>query len=328
MHITAAIVGIPGPTLEPETAELLRAGRAAGVILFGRNVQTPDQLRALTADLRAVLPERAVLMVDQEGGRVARLRPPHWRAHPSAGRIAALDAETALRAAWLSGALIGLDCAGVGFDVACAPVLDLRIAGMSEVIGDRSFGSAPAIVARLGRAMAEGLLAAGIQPVMKHLPGHGRARVDSHLALPVVDVSIENDLRPFADNADLPWAMTAHILYPALDPLHPATLSRRIIADVIRGAIGFDGVLVSDDLAMQALSGHPADRAVAALEAGCDLAMYCAGDHEATKAVLSACKPLSGEAIRRLDVARGLARRRAITLDAATLAAEREFLLS
>jgi beta-N-acetylhexosaminidase len=328
MHITAAIVGIPGLTLEPETAELLRAFQPAGVILFGRNVQTPEQLRALTADLRAVLPERAVLMVDQEGGRVARLRPPHWRAHPSAGRIAALDPEAGLRAAWLSGALIGLDCADAGFDVACAPVLDLRIEAMSDVIGDRSFGGDPATVARLGRAMAEGLLAAGIQPVMKHLPGHGHARVDSHLALPVVDDSIDDDLRPFAENADLPWAMTAHILYPAMDPLHPATLSKHIVAEIIRGTIGFDGVLVSDDLAMQALSGSPADRAVAALEAGCDLAMYCAGDHEATKAVLSACKPLSGEAIRRLDAARGLARRRAITLDTATLAAERGFLLS
>ena len=144
----------------------------------------------------------------------------------------------------------------------------------------------------------------------------------------MVDDSIDDDLRPFADNADLPWAMTAHILYAGLDPLHPATLSQRIIAEVIRGAIGFDGVLVSDDLAMQALSGAPADRAVAALEAGCDIAMYCAGDIEATRAVLSACRPLSAAAIRRLDAARGLARRRAITLDAVQLAAEREFLLS
>jgi len=328
MHITAAIVGIPGPTLEPETAALLRAHQPAGVILFGRNVQAPDQLRALNADLRGVLPERAVLMVDQEGGRVARLRPPHWRAHPAAGRIAALDAEAGLRVSWLTGALIGLDCANAGFDVACAPVLDLRIDGMSEVIGDRSFGRDPETVAHLGRAMAEGLLAAGVQPVMKHLPGHGRARVDSHLALPVVGDSIEDDLHPFADNADLPWAMTAHILYPALDPLHPATLSKHIIGEIIRGTIGFDGVLVSDDLAMQALSGSPGDLAIAALEAGCDLAMYCAGDHAATAAVLSACKPLTVEAIRRLDAARGLARRRAITLDAATLAAERELLLS
>jgi beta-N-acetylhexosaminidase len=327
MPTLAAIVGIPGPTLDAATAEMFRALPPAGVILFGRNVEDPAQLVALTSALRAVLPEHAVLLVDQEGGRVARLRLPHWRAQPSAGRIAGLyaaDAKAGVRAAWLTGALIGVECAAMGFDVVCAPVLDLLVAGMSDVVGDRSFGADPAKVAALGRAVAEGLLAAGVQPVMKHLPGHGRAKVDSHLALPVISATDLADLLPFQANADLPWAMTAHILYQAWDADRPATLSPRIIAEVIRGSIGFQGVLVSDDLAMQALTGAPDSRALAALEAGCDLAMYCAGDPAGTRAVLRACPALSTAAIQRLRSARELAQAHQIALDAAEMAAERD----
>ncbi len=330
MPITAAIVGIPGPTLDPETADLLRLGRPAGVILFGRNVQDPAQLLALTSALRAVLPDNAILMVDQEGGRVARLRPPHWRGHPAAGVIGALYAnnpQAGLRAAWLTGALIGIDCAEMGLDVVCAPVLDRRLDGRHDVVGDRGYADDPAAVAELGRAMADGLLAAGMQPVMKHMPGHGRARVDSHLSLPVVEDAEPADLVPFARNADLPWGMTAHILFPKLDREFPATLSAGIIASVIRGEIGFDGVLASDDLAMQALSGAPSERAVAALEAGCDVALYCAGDSEGTRAVLAACPDLTDKAIARLGAAQTLARERRIALDAPRLAAERTFLL-
>jgi beta-N-acetylhexosaminidase len=327
MRSPAVIIGIPGPTLDPPTAELLREQRPAGVILFKRNIETPDQLRVLTTHLRRILPAHAVLMVDQEGGRVARLRPPHWREHPSAGKIAALPYDDALRAAWLTGALIGIDCLTAGFDVVCAPVLDLRLAERHDIVGDRSFGADPTIVAELGRAMAEGLLAAGIQPVMKHLPGHGRAQVDSHLALPVIDEDIAEDLNPFVVNADLPWAMTAHILYPALDPIHPATLSAGIIHGTIRGTIRFRGVLVSDDLAMQALSDTPAERAVAALEAGCDLAMYCAGDHAATASVLEACADLTETALHRMNAARRIARDRRIPLDAEELGLERDTLL-
>jgi beta-N-acetylhexosaminidase len=357
----AAIVGIAGPHLAAPEAALFRAHPPAGVILFARNIVDPPQLAALIADLRRALPPNAVLMVDQEGGRVARLRPPHWRAHPPAatlGTLFALSPATALRAAWLTGALIGIDCAAAGFDVAAAPVLDRRLPGAHAVIGDRALAEAPTTVARLGRAVAAGLLAAGIQPVGKHVPGHGRARLDSHLALPTVEANdLDADLLPFALNADLPWAMTAHILYPAWDPTLPATLSPAIIARVIRGRIGFEGVLVTDDLAMRALSayapageapaedapaghalpgdtlghapaGEPADLARQALAAGCDLALYCAGDAAPTAALLTAAPPLTPHATARLAQARALARHRRLPLNAQSLAAERADLLA
>lgn len=326
----AAIVGVAGAELSAAEAALLARHPPAGVILFGRNVRTPDQLQRLTAQLRAALPDAAVLMVDQEGGRVARLRPPHWRAHPAAGVIGALwpdDPEAAMRAAWLTGALIGCEAAAMGFDVVCAPVLDLRRPGASDVVGDRGFSADAQAVAALGGAMAEGLLAAGVQPVMKHLPGHGSALVDSHLALPEVARLQADDLAPFQALRHLPWAMTAHVRYADRDPELPATLSPRIIAEVIRGAIGFAGVLCSDDLAMGALRGDPSARATAALAAGCDLALYCPGDVDGTEAVLRACPRLTDAAQARLAAARALARRRRITLDATTLSAERDALL-
>ncbi len=325
----AAIVGIAGPALTPGEAALFRAHPPAGIILFRRNIQDQAQLRLLTAALRAVLPRDAVLMLDQEGGRVARLRPPHWAAHPPCGAIGALPPARALRAAWLQGAVIGHQCAQAGFDTVCAPVLDRRLPGASDVIGDRAFAESPELVARLARAMAAGLLAAGVQPVGKHAPGHGRASVDSHLALPTVTANdLDADLLPFAANPDLPWLMTAHILYPAWDPTRPATLSPAIIQQLIRGRIAFQGVLVSDDLAMHALEGPPEARATAALEAGCDLALYCPGDPEGTQAVLSAVPPLTQATTARLAAARATAAQRAIPLDAPALAAERAALLA
>jgi beta-N-acetylhexosaminidase len=326
----AAIVGIAGPALTATEAALFADQPPAGVILFRRNVDHPAQLRALTAALHEVLPPGAPILVDQEGGRVARLRPPHWRAHPPAaaiGDLHARDAAAGLRAAWLTGALIGLDCHAAGIDVACAPVLDLRLSGAHDVIGDRAYSPDPDAVAALGRAMAEGLLAAGVQPAGKHAPGHGRARVDSHLALPVVAADIAADLVPFAANADLPWMLTSHIRYPALDPDLPATLSSRIVA-VLRQRVGFAGVLATDDLAMHALSGTPAERAVAALAAGCDVALYCPGDAAGNAAVLAACPPLSQAAVARLAAARSLAAPRWVALDGGALAAERDGLLS
>ena len=286
-------------------------------------MQSPTQLAALTADLRRTLPRGAVLMVDQEGGRVARLRPPHWRAHPPAAAL------RSLRAAWLTGALIGLDCAAAGFDVVAAPVLDLAIPGAHSVIGDRALAGDPSAVARLGRAMAAGLLAAGMQPVAKHSPGHGRASVDSHLSLPRVEANhLDADLLPFALNADLPWAMSAHIVYPAWDAALPATLSPTVIEAIIRGRIGFEGVLVTDDLAMKALTGAPADLALQALAAGCDVALYCSGDLAPTAALLARCPALTEAAAARLRSARTLAARRQLPLDAAALAAERDRLLA
>ncbi len=325
----AAIVGIAGLMLDPAEADRLRTYAPVGVILFGRNVANPGQLAALTAALRAVLPVGGVIMVDQEGGRVARLRPPGWPAHPAAGAIGALHARApaaGLRVAWLTGALIGLDCAAMGFDVVCAPVLDMKVAGASDVVGDRSFGAYPAVVATLGAAVADGLLAAGIQPVMKHMPGHGRAQVDSHNAMPEVAGLLAAELAPFAANRSLPWGMTAHVLYRGCDDL-PASLSPRIITEIIRGRIGFDGVLCSDDLAMHALSGPPAARALACLAAGSDLALYCTGEGTDTASVLEACPPPTPQACHRLAAARALAQSRSIALDAAELAAERAALL-
>jgi beta-N-acetylhexosaminidase len=315
----AAIVGIAGPELLPAEVALFRAHPPAGVILFARNVQDQPQLAALMGNLRRVLPSDAVFMVDQEGGRVARLRPPSWRAHPPAATL------RTLRRAWLNGALIGLDCAEAGFNTVAAPVLDLSILGAHDVIGDRAFAEDPVLIARLARAFADGLLAAGVQPVGKHAPGHGRARIDSHLSLPVVEVNhLDADILPFACNADLPWMMTAHIVYPAFDPALPATLSPAIIQRIIRRRIAFQGVLVTDDLAMKALAGEPADLAIQALAAGCDLALYCSGAYAPTAALLARCPPLSDLASRRLAQARAKAARRRLDLNAGALALERD----
>jgi beta-N-acetylhexosaminidase len=328
----AAIVGIAGPALTAEEAALFRRHPPAGVILFARNIQDLPQLRALMGDLRRVLPLGAVMMVDQEGGRVARLRPPSWRAHPPAADIGALfarDPAAGLRAAWITGALIGLDCRAAGFDVSCAPVLDLRYRGAHDVIGDRAYADTPDAVARLGRAVGQGLLAAGVQPVMKHAPGHGRAHADSHKELPRVEANdLDADILPFARNADMPWAMTAHILYTGLDPSRPATLSPLVIGGILRARMGFRGVVVTDDLAMHALSGEPAALARAALAAGCDVALYCSGEGAPTSALLATCPDLAGDAAARFAAAGSLARRRMVPLDGARLSAERDGLLA
>lgn len=328
----AAIVGIAGPALLADEAALFRAHPPAGIILFARNIEDRAQLARLNAALRHVLPRNAVLMVDQEGGRVARLRPPYWRSHPPAavlGRLFAEKPAAGLRAAFLTGALIGLDCAVGGFDVSAAPVLDVIIPGASDVIGDRAFSRDPHAVARLGRAFAAGMLAAGVQPVGKHAPGHGRALVDSHLALPRVHtVDLRADLLPFAANADLPWLLTAHVVYAAWDPTLAATLSPAVLQGVIRGRLGFGGVLVSDDLEMNALSGTPRERATTALGAGCDLALTGSGDLAATLEVLEAVPRLTEAASCRLAAARALAAHRRRPFDATAMAAERDRLLA
>jgi beta-N-acetylhexosaminidase len=332
MQPRAAIVGTAGLSLSEREATLFRAFPPAGVILFGRNVRDRAQLAGLIASLRDVLPSTADIMVDQEGGRVARLRPPDWRTHPPAatlGRLFETDPAAGLRAAWLTGALIGLECHVAGFTVAATPVLDISVPGAHDVIGDRAFAQHPAVVARLGRAVANGVLAAGVLPVCKHAPGHGRVRVDSHLLLPkVAERDVTADIRPFALNADLPWMMTAHIVYAALDPALPATLSATVIGSVIRGRIGFEGVLVTDDLAMKALSGAPADLAAQALAAGCDIALYCSGDFALTEALLQTCPPLTPAADQRLRAGRAAAANRRLALDAIRLADERERLLA
>jgi beta-N-acetylhexosaminidase len=234
--------------------------------------------------LKSVLPANAILMVDQEGGRVARLKAPHWPDMPPAASL------TTEHAAFAHGVALGQMVVAAGFTMTAAPVLDLRYPGANEVIGDRAISADPAIVAKLGAKIAAGITAAGITPVMKHIPGHGRALVDSHLSLPRIAAGIDlrTDFQPFVANNQLPWAMTAHIVYEAYDAENPATLSARVISEVIRGTIGFAGTLVSDDLAMGALSGTPASRAQRALAAGCDVALYCPGDMMGNSDILQA----------------------------------------
>jgi beta-N-acetylhexosaminidase len=233
-------------------------------------------------EIRAALPPGGVLMVDQEGGRVARLRPPHWPALPAAATLQTPED------AYAHGRALGAMVRQAGFDVAAAPVLDLRYQFADAVIGDRAISGDPRIVARLGGEIARGIIAEGVLPVMKHIPGHGRATADSHLSLPrIAEADLDADFYPFIANNTLPWAMTAHIVYERIDDF-PATISPKVIRDVIRNRIGFTGTLISDDLAMAALSGTPGERAAAALAAGCDIALYCPGDMAGNLDVLEA----------------------------------------
>jgi beta-N-acetylhexosaminidase len=312
----AAIIGIAGTALAAEEVALFRATPPMGVILFARNIATPAELQALNASIRDLLGAEAPILVDQEGGRVARLRPPHWPAFPPAASFENLPAP----AAEANAALLGLTCMDAGFDVVCTPVLDLRLPGAHGVIGDRAFSADPAEVARLGAAWVRGLQSAGCIPVIKHIPGHGRARVDSHLDLPRVSASraeLAADLAPFAAlAASGAWAMTAHILYEAFDAALPATLSPSVIAGIIRGEAGFDGVLVSDDLAMQALRGDPGALAAQSIAAGCDLVLHCTGVLAETAAALAGCPGLSDRAIARLAATRAAARPQPLDADA------------
>jgi beta-N-acetylhexosaminidase len=304
----AAIIGIAGTTLSAEEAALFRRHRPVGAILFRRNVDNPRQLAALTAALREELGAEAPILVDQEGGRVARLRPPHWTEFPPPARFEN-GPEAAAEA---NAALLGAECATVGLDVVCAPCLDLRLPGQHAVIGDRAFSADPAEVARLGAAWLRGLQAAGCIPVIKHIPGHGRALVDSHESLPRVEASaaeLAADIAPFRALAGSgAWAMTAHILYATWDAARPATLSPRIVEEVIRGEIGFDGVLVSDDLAMGAMQGLSNDLAGAAIGAGCDVVLHCTGVLAETAAILADCPALPEMAARRIAASRDAVR--------------------
>ena len=297
----AAILGCAGLALSAEERDFFRDADPFGFILFQRNCQTPDQVRRLVQDLRASVGRAdAPVMIDQEGGRVARLKPPAWRKAPAAGRfgeLAARDANAAVEAARLNAQLMGHELAELGITVDCAPVLDLQFPGASNVVGDRGFAGDPALVADLGRAVCEGLLAAGVAPLVKHLPGHGRALVDSHHALPEVATPLETlrqtDFVPFQRLSNVPWGMTCHVVYKAIDAVRPATTSPVVINEIIRGEIGFAGILVSDDLSMEALQGDLGDRARRARAAGCDLALHCNGRLDEMRAVAATAGPLS-----------------------------------
>mgnify|MGYP002620582884 CR=1 FL=1 len=308
----AFITGLEGETLSDREARFLREAAPAGLILFARNCVGPEQIRRLVGEAREASGQGDdfLVLIDQEGGRVQRLRPPLGRALPPADAYACLyceDEDSARDAAFLSARLLADDLKDLGINTNCAPVLDVPVPGAHDIIGDRAYGRTPGQVARLGRAVAEGLMAGGVLPVVKHIPGHGRATADSHLALPVVDAPRDvldaTDFAPFKALADMPAAMTAHVVFTAVDGDAPASTSRRVTQEVIRGAIGFDGLLMSDDLSMKALSGPMSARAEAVLAAGSDLALHCSGDFAEMEAVAAAVPPLAGDGLRRFRAA-------------------------
>ena len=303
-----AIFGLAGERLAADEAVFFRDAQPAGFILFDRNCRERAQLRRLTDSLRALTGrDELPILIDQEGGRVARLGPPEWPAFPAAARFAELYAKapiSAIEAARLNAEAMAVTLAEVGITVNCAPVLDLRHQGAHEVIGDRAFGAEPMQVAALGRAVIDGLATGGVCGVVKHVPGHGRARADSHEELPVVDAAKDElalDLAPFRSLCDAPMGMTAHVLFSAWDSARCATLSSTVISEVIRGAIGFEGLLLSDDLTMQALTGKLPERAQAALAAGCDLVLQGSGHLADNLAVAAAAGEISTTTRSRLD---------------------------
>ena len=304
-----AIYGCAGTVLEAAERDFFREVQPFGFILFARNIVDRAQIAALAAALRETV-EGAPILIDQEGGRVARLKPPGWKARPAAGRFGELYAtshEAALEAVYLNARLIAHDLCEAAINVACAPVLDAPAPGADAVIGDRAFACDPAAIIDLGRAQIEGLMEGGVLPVMKHIPGHGRANADSHLALPRVATGAEElsatDFVTFRSLNTCPMAMTAHVVYEAIDPQRPATTSPKVIRDVIRGEIGFDGLLISDDLSMNALDGTLCSRTKAALFAGCDIVLHCNGKMDEMREVASEVKVLDGQALRRADAA-------------------------
>jgi beta-N-acetylhexosaminidase len=306
----AFITGLAGTALTEAERAFLREAQPWGLIVFQRNVAGPLALRRLIADCRSVLGRDVPVLVDQEGGRVARLHPPHWAKYPPAaayGRLYDRDRDEGLNAARLGARLIAADLAEVGIDVDCMPVADVPVPGADAVIGDRAFATEPDKVAALAGSFAEGLAQGGVLPVLKHIPGHGRAMADSHRKLPTVSAAKATlqatDFAAFRALAGLPLAMTAHVVFTAFDPLAPATTSAAIVRDVIRGFIGYRGLLMSDDLSMGALTGSLAERTRAALAAGCDVALHCNGNMDEMREVAAATPLLDGDAARRAAAA-------------------------
>ena len=315
MAPAAFITGISGPSLSSDERAFLREADPWGLILFKRNVQDPAQVTALTRSFRDLLGRDAPVLVDQEGGRVQRLGPPHWPAYPPGityGRLYDRDPKIGKAVARLGARLIAADLHGVGIDVDCLPLADVPVADADPVIGDRAYGQTPDKVSQVAGEIGAGLLAGGVLPVLKHIPGHGRATADSHAKLPLVDTdraTLERtDFAAFRPLVGLPTAMTAQVVFTAIDPLAPATTSATIISQVIREAIGFQGLLMSDDVSMGALSGTISERTRAALAAGCDIVLHCNGHLGEMQEVATAAGRLAGDAERR--AADALAQRR------------------
>jgi beta-N-acetylhexosaminidase len=311
VSVTAAILGCSGPVLTPEERSVFRRVKPWGFILFKRNVETPDQVRTLVDALRDTVGRAdAPVLIDQEGGRVQRLGPPHWNRFPPGRAFGDLKGNDPLlrrEITRLGARLMAHDLAALGINVDCVPVLDVPDPAGHEIIGDRAYGRTVEEVALLGRAAAEGLIAGGVLPVIKHIPGHGRAMADSHLELPVVDAGVEDldrrDFAPFRVLSDMPMAMTAHVIYSALDRKRPATTSRKVMRKVIRGAIGFDGLVMSDDLSMKALSGDFTERASDSRAAGCDVVLHCNGVMAEMTAVVKGAGELKGRSAARAKAA-------------------------
>ena len=310
----AMILGCAGTFLTPQEIAFFAEHKPWGLILFARNIGEATEIKALTDQFRAVVErENAPVFIDQEGGRVQRVREPIAQRYPAGavlGEIYKRDQQAGRRAAYEMSLLHAEDLLPLGINADCLPVLDVPVPGAHDVIGDRAYGHEPAMVADIGRAAANGLLAAGVLPVMKHIPGHGRAAVDSHKALPVVEAdrkTLEDiDFAPFRQHADLPMAMSAHVVYADIDAANPATTSKEVIDSVVRGFIGFDGLLMTDDLSMRALSGDFADRTTASFAAGCDIVLHCNGVMDEMAPVAAASPWLDGKALDRAERATSL----------------------
>jgi len=304
MNSRAFITGISGPTLTADERTFLREQRPWGFILFKRNVENPGQVRDLVASLRDCIGEAdAPVLIDQEGGRVQRLGPPHWPAYPPGavfGTLYDIAPQLGLRAAELCAALIAFDLTDLGITVDCLPLADVPVPGADAVIGNRAYGTEPGKVAAIARAVTAGLKRGGVLPVLKHIPGHGRATADTHISLPVVATPLaeleRTDFAAFRPLADLPMAMTAHVVFSDIDAAQPATTSATMIKRVIREGIGFQGLLMSDDVSMNALAGTIADRTAAIVAAGCDIVLHCNGRLDEMIAVAAGTPMLSGAA--------------------------------
>jgi beta-N-acetylhexosaminidase len=334
MNSRAFITGVSATELSRAEREFIRAEQPWGFILFKRNIEKPDQVSKLVAELRDLVGNAdAPVLIDQEGGRVQRLGPPYWPVYPpgaSFGALYDIDPALGLTAARLSSRLIAADLIALGITVDCLPLADVPVEGSDAVIGNRAYGTEPAKVAAIARAVTEGLEQGGVLPVLKHIPGHGRATADSHHRLPTVDTPRKElertDFAAFQPLADLPMAMTAHVVFSALDPAHPATTSATIIRQVIRGVIGFQGLLMSDDVSMNALAGTIAERTRAIVNAGCDMVLHCNGKLDEMRDVARETPELAGEALARAK--RALASRKGpLPLDRRAVQAELDGLI-
>lgn len=309
MSVRAVIFGCDGLVLTAEEVAFFEAARPWGFILFGRNCASPEQVKKLTASMREVLGrENAPILIDQEGGRVQRLRGQHWRPRPPAAAFGAVSRQNPRAArdlAYDNARIMGAELYELGINVDCVPCVDVPVEGAHGIIGDRAFANDPWVVAGLGQSVIDGMMDSGVLPVIKHLPGHGRAKADSHMELPVVDTPREElertDFTPFRALARSHLGMTAHVVFSQIDPSSPATTSKKVIDEVVRGFIGFDGLLMTDDLTMRALRGSLSERVKASVAAGCDMILHCTRHMEEMREIVDATPLLSGKALERAE---------------------------